>query len=112
MSAPRAVSSCRALPDYRLWLRFDDGREGTVNMRPIVDEEGACARLRNVDVFLDVSLSEEGFAICWQRADLRLFSGIFYEDLDLRGALRFRAPPRANAATDPAFARFMASVLA
>ena len=53
------VIQVKALPDYRLWLKFSDGIEGEVDLSPLVGK-GVFALWHNVRAFQSVSIGAYG----------------------------------------------------
>jgi hypothetical protein len=73
------VMQCRASRDYRLWLRFDDGLEGSVflgNMLEVV----AFKAWRNVDEFCRAAIDPLASTVVWNDG-IRLDPDILYQDL-------------------------------
>jgi hypothetical protein len=58
------VTAVRHLRDYVLWLRFDDGREGKVDLRAELDGP-VFEPLRDVALFGQVSVHPELGTIVW-----------------------------------------------
>ena len=57
--------------DHRLFLRFEDGLEGTVDLSKLVQFEGVFAPLRDRDLFAQVRVNSETGTIEWPNgADL------------------------------------------
>ena len=57
--------------DYRLRLRFEDGKEGEVDVAGMIRFEGIFAPLKDRTEFLKVSVNPELGTICWPNgADL------------------------------------------
>lgn len=75
------VTAARALANYRLWVRFDDGVEGEVDLREFVmsDPRPIVAALRAFEAFADIRVEhdtvvwENGFDLApeYLRANLR-----------------------------------------
>ena len=63
--APWRSAEVRAMADYRLWVRFNDGLQGTVAMSGLVHSSsaGSFAALRDESIFLQVALNYG--AVCW-----------------------------------------------
>jgi hypothetical protein len=61
-TVPRPIQ-VRALPHYRLWLRYDDGAEGEVDLSSLV-ERGVFQRLKEIVLFEAVQLGPYG-EIAW-----------------------------------------------
>lgn len=65
------IVEVKALHDYVLYLRFDDGRNGTVDLSKMVPFKGVFAKLKDKHYFSQVSINKESGTICWQNgADL------------------------------------------
>jgi len=63
------ITALKPLPDYRLWLRFDDGVEGTVNLSDKVGV-GVFSLWNDSAVFDAVRVGEMGDAIWGDQVDL------------------------------------------
>jgi len=50
---------------YRLFLRFDDGAEGEVDISQVVPFEGVFARLRDPEEFRRVRLDRDWGTVSW-----------------------------------------------
>ncbi len=50
---------------YRVYLRFEDGAEGTVDLGRLIRFEGVFAPLRDPDEFARMELNTELGTICW-----------------------------------------------
>ena len=73
------VTACRAEGDYRLWLRFDDGLEGSVFLGNLL-EIGAFQLWRDVREFAKVSVDPETATVTWE-GGIQLDPDILYQDL-------------------------------
>lgn len=51
--------------DYRLWLRFQDGVEGEVDLGPELTFQGVFAPLRDPAYFARVRVNPDLGTICW-----------------------------------------------
>ncbi len=51
--------------EYRLWLRFQDGVQGEVDLRPALTFQGVFAPLRDSTYFARVRVNPELGTICW-----------------------------------------------
>ena len=58
------VIDFKVLEDYRIWLRFNDGEEKTIDFRPYIGK-GFSAELLNRDKFRQVFI-EPGGGIAWE----------------------------------------------
>jgi hypothetical protein len=65
------IVEVRPIEDYRLFLRFEDGVEGVVDVATMVRFDGVFAPLRDRDEFRRVCVNPEVGTICWPNgADL------------------------------------------
>lgn len=61
----------KPLKNYRLWIRFEDGVEGEIDVAKLVNMEGVFAPLLQLEFFLQVKVDPEIGTICWPNgADL------------------------------------------
>ena len=57
--------------DYQLYLKFEDGCEGIVDISQLIKFTGVFALLQNIDYFKQVKVNPEGGTIYWDNgADL------------------------------------------
>ena len=73
------VTDCRASEDYRLWLRFEDGVEGSVFLGNLL-EIGAFRTWRDVTHFCRVVVDPAEATVVWE-GGIRLDPDILYQDL-------------------------------
>ncbi len=65
------IVEARALKDYQLHLRFDDGTEGVVDVQKLVPFDGVFAPLQDRNYFQQVQVEPDFGAIYWPNgADL------------------------------------------
>ena len=50
---------------YRLYVRYDDGLEGEINLSQVIRFEGVFAELKDVREFAKVGLYPDHETICW-----------------------------------------------
>ena len=60
------VTECKASRDYRLWLRFEDGLEGSVFLGNLLDL-GPFSAWRDVDQFCRAAVDREAATVVWYR---------------------------------------------
>lgn len=75
------IVEMRRLDDFRLFLRFDDGSCGEVDIRRIIPFRGVFARLADPDQFARVTLDEDWGTIRWGE-DLDLAPECLRENLE------------------------------
>ena len=73
------VTECKASEDYRLWLRFEDGVEGSVFLGNLL-EIGAFRPWRDVAQFCRVAVDPAAATVVWE-GGIRLDPDILYQDL-------------------------------
>ena len=84
------VTDCKASRDYRLWLRFEDGLEGSVFLGNLVDL-GPFTAWRDVDQFCRAAVDREAATVVWE-AGIQFDPDILYQDLlSSRAAKEFNA---------------------
>lgn len=58
------IRSCKPNDDYTIWLQFDDGLSGTVDLRYLVDK-GVFKALRDIEFFKLVRIDPTTETISW-----------------------------------------------
>ena len=76
------VTACKAEEDYRLWLRFEDGLEGSVFLGNLL-EIGAFKLWRDAREFEKVSVDPETATVTWE-GGIRLDPDVLYHDVASR----------------------------
>jgi hypothetical protein len=61
----RDVTEVKSIGGYRLWLRFDDGVQGEVDLEPHLTFEGVFAPLRDQSYFDQVKVDTELGTLIW-----------------------------------------------
>jgi len=90
------VTECKASRDYRLWLRFEDGLEGSVFLGNLVDL-GPFSVWRDVDQFCRAAVDTETATVVWD-GGIQFDPDILYQDLlSSRAAKEFNAPGASRA---------------
>ncbi len=90
------VTACRAEDNYKLWLRFEDGTEGSVFLGNLL-EIGAFRLWRDASEFEKVSVDPETATVTWE-GGIRLDPDILYQDIMSRVQSGFADVAHANAA--------------
>ena len=78
-NAVHRVTECKASQDYRLWIRFDDGLEGSVFLGNLL-EVGAFRGWRDVKRFCRVAVDPAAATVVWDNG-IRLDPDVLYQDL-------------------------------
>jgi hypothetical protein len=73
------LTEFRAGSDYSLWLRFDDGLEGSVFLGNLL-EIGAFKIWRDQDQFRRVAIDPAAMTLVWD-GGIELDPGVLYRDL-------------------------------
>jgi hypothetical protein len=76
------ITACKAEEDYKLWLRFEDGLEGSVFLGNLL-EIGAFQLWRDVREFEKVSVDPDTATVTWE-GGIRLDPDILYHDVASR----------------------------
>lgn len=58
------IAACKAKPNYRVWIRFDDGLEGEVDLSDLVGK-GVFEAWKSVDFFNQVRVDPETDTLAW-----------------------------------------------
>lgn len=67
----RDIVEARSLGGYRIYIRFDDGAEGEVDLSKLVEFRGVFEKLRDPDEVRKVAVHPELGTVCWPNgADL------------------------------------------
>jgi hypothetical protein len=60
------IIEVKPLSSYKLYLRFEDGRSGEVDVSKIVPFKGVFAKLEDKDYFATVTVNPDIGTICWE----------------------------------------------
>ena len=58
------VVACKALPKYRVWIQFDDGLEGEVDLSHLVGK-GIFEAWQSVEFFNQVQVDKKNNTLSW-----------------------------------------------
>ncbi len=58
------IVACRPLPQYRVWIRFDDGLEGEVDLSHLVGK-GVFTAWKSIEFFNQVRVDPKTDTLCW-----------------------------------------------
>src|ERR1700733_4965645 len=65
METKRAkIVACKPLPNYHLWIRFDDGLEGNVDLNHLVGK-GVFEAWNSIDFFNQVRVDPKSDTVAW-----------------------------------------------
>ena len=73
------VTACKASTDYRLWIRFDDGLEGSIFLGNLL-EIGEFRDWRDINQFCRVSVDPDLSTVVWG-GGIRFDPDILHQDL-------------------------------
>jgi hypothetical protein len=73
------VTACKAEDDYKLWIRFDDGLEGSVFLGNLL-EIGAFKLWLDVREFEKVTVDPQTATVTWE-GGIRLDNEVLYQNL-------------------------------
>ena len=71
------VVEARPLENYRIWLRFEDGVEGVVDVSDLVGQ-GVFAAWRDIELFRSMRVDPEAGTVVWP-GDLDLAPDALYD---------------------------------
>jgi len=60
----KSIVACKSLPNYRVWIRFDDGLEGEVDLSHLVGK-GVFAAWKSIEYFNEVRLDPHSETLAW-----------------------------------------------
>ena len=78
------IVAAKARSNYRLWVRFADGKEGEVDLSSLVGK-GVFARWEDPSEFEKVYIDEESRTVAWP-GDIDLAPDGLYHDLENEAA--------------------------
>lgn len=81
-SMMHTITECRAEGNYTLWLRFDDGLEGSVDLGALVLTESYLA-ISDAETFARVAIDPVSNAVTWT-GGIKLDPETLYRDLASR----------------------------
>lgn len=65
METKRAkIVACKPLPNYHIWIRFDDGLEGEVDLNHLVGK-GVFEAWKSIDFFNQVHVDPKSETVAW-----------------------------------------------
>ena len=73
------VIDVRAQEPYLIWVRFDDGAEGTIDLIPLIGK-GVFAKLADPKVFAQVYIDPVTHTVAWPQG-IDLCPDSLYEDI-------------------------------
>lgn len=77
------VIEVKVIKDYELFLKFDDGKSGYINLKKIIPFTGVFEQLKNKQYFSTVHLNSDVGTICWDNgADLA--PSFLYENVKIK----------------------------
>ena len=77
--AMHRITDCKAFRDYRLWLRFEDGLEGSVYLGNLL-EIAAFKGWRDIEQFCQASVDPKVATVVW-KSGVELDQDTLYQDL-------------------------------
>lgn len=80
------IVEARALPKFKLWIRFQDGKEGIVDLSDLVGK-GVFSRFKEPGFFASVSIDKESHTVAWP-GGIDLAPESLYQDITGKSPLR------------------------
>jgi hypothetical protein len=78
------VIEVKTLEDYKIYIRFENGVSGKIDISKIVSFKGIFAKLKDKKYFATVSVNRDVGTICWKNgadiAPCRLYSIVLKQD--------------------------------
>lgn len=59
------IIECKALPDYKVWIRFEDGLEGVVNLVELASDPPFKLTWENIDPFENIRIDPITHTLTW-----------------------------------------------
>ncbi len=76
------VVACKALPNYHIWICFDDGLEGEVDLNHLVGK-GVFEAWNSIDFFNDVRVDPKSDTVAWGE-DIDLDAYVLREKIEAK----------------------------
>ena len=76
------IVACKALPSYRVWIRFDDGLEGIVDLNDLVGK-GIFKAWESTEFFNQVRVNTKTDTLAWGE-DIDLDSYVLRDKISLK----------------------------
>jgi len=92
------IIACKAKPNYVLWIQFDDGIQGDVDLSDLVGK-GVFKAWESKKFFESVAIDPESKTVCWE-GEIDLDPYVLKEDI-LKSKKRKSPPTKRRRATSP-----------
>ena len=76
------IVACKPLPNYRIWIRFDDGLEGEVDLNHLVGK-GVFEAWNSIEFFNQVRVDPKSDTVAWGE-DIDLDSYVLREKVETK----------------------------
>ena len=80
------IAEARALPKFKLWIKFHDGKEGTVDLSDLVGK-GVFSKFKEPGFFASVFIDDESHTVVWP-GGIDLAPESLYEEVTGKSPLR------------------------
>lgn len=74
------ITSAEYEAEYRIRVRFRDGKSGVVDLKPLIDKGGVFSALREIDAFRAFSIDPEWHVLSWEDGRLDVAPETIYEE--------------------------------
>ena len=74
------ITSAEHEAEYRIRVRFRDGKSGVVDLKPLIDKGGVFSALREIDAFRAFSIDPEWHVLSWEDGRLDVAPETIYEE--------------------------------
>ena len=81
------ITSAEYADGYRIRVRFQNGKSGVVDLKPLIDRGGVFSVLRDVEVFKAFSVDPEWHVLSWEDGRIDVAPETVYEEATGESAL-------------------------
>ena len=85
---------------YRIRVRFQNGKSGVVDLKPLVDKGGVFTALRDIEAFKAFSIDPEWHVLSWEDGRIDVAPETVYEEATGEKVLPLVAESRASYGAD------------
>ena len=90
------ITSAEHEGDYRIRVRFRNGKSGVVDLKPLIEKGGVFAALRDIDAFKAFNVDPEWHVLSWQNGRIDVAPETIYEEATGEKVLPLVAENRAS----------------
>jgi len=75
------LKEIRVMDSYKLFVRFEDGKQGVVDLTAIIDRRGVFEQLKDRAIFEQASIDKDWAVLCWP-GGIDIAPETLYESVD------------------------------